>query len=160
LDAIILSYDYCEDGTCVTSLSPEDAFDYSAAGTLFKPGTQRPPVEPTLFGTTSGGTEVDEAVATLGFFDANATTAIPGAFGFVSLGDGGRISFNLKQGFDPAGLYLYIGEVGDNGEVASGVSSVSDSPASAVPEPGTMAFVSVALGGLVIVGRRVKFARA
>jgi hypothetical protein len=50
--------------------------------------------------------------------------------------------------------------VGDNGEVASGVSSVSDSAASAVPEPGTVAFVSVALGGLVIVGRRVKFARA
>jgi len=113
-------------------------FDFSPAGTLFTPGAQRAPVDPKLFGTDPGGSTVDNAVATLGLFDANSTTAIPGAFGFVSMGDGGVLSFNLTGPVSTSGLFLYVGEVGDNGEVAAGNIFVSDRAVSDVPEPSSL----------------------
>jgi hypothetical protein len=154
LDAIILSYDLCEDAACVTGLNGLQVFDYSPTGVLFRPGSQSAPANATLFGTT--GTQVDFDVATLGSFDANSTIVIPGAFGFVSLGTGGQIIFNLTDPVLTEGLYLYVGEVGDNGEVAGSLSTVSDTLASEVPEPDTMALLAGGVIAISMVVRRAK----
>ena len=79
-------------------------------------------------------------------FDGESTTAIPGAAGFVSLGDNGVISFNLTSALNGSGVYLYIGEVGDNGEVAASSIEVSDRPVS-IPEPSTLGLLGLALLG-------------
>ncbi|MDY6785724.1 MAG: LPXTG cell wall anchor domain-containing protein [Cyanobacteriota bacterium] len=117
-------------------------------GTLFTPGSQRPPVDPEpLFGST--GSRVDNAIATLGNFDANSTTGA-NAFGFLSLGDNGKISFNLTSAVSTIGLlYLYIGEVGDNGEVAAGQIVVSSDPTNpTIAEPSLVLGLGVlSLGG-------------
>jgi hypothetical protein len=138
-------------GHNAAALAGLSVFDFSAAGTVFSPGAQRAPVDPKLFGTNAAGNQVDNAVATLGLFDGNSTTAIPGAFGFVSMGDGGTLGFNLTSPVSPTpGLFLYIGEVGDNGEVAAGTIQVSDERLPPVPEPST--FIVWSLLGSVAVG--------
>jgi hypothetical protein len=148
LDAIILSTTSVDSATEAAGLAGLAGFDYSPTGTFFTPGAQRPPVDPKLFGTGPGGTTVDNSVATLGLFDADATTAIPGAFGYVSMGDGGTLSFNLTSAIPTDGLFLYIGEVGDNGEVAAGNVVVSDQPISPIPEPSAVILFGV--GGALI----------
>ncbi|PZU09863.1 MAG: hypothetical protein DI605_08050 [Sphingomonas sp.] len=90
---------------------------------------------------------VDNAVATLGAFDGVSSTVIP--FGFLSLGDMGSVAFNLTSLTSGAGLYLYIGEVGDNGEVAGSNINVLSTPVSRVPEPATWAMF---IGGFGLVG--------
>ena len=146
LDAIKLSTTSISSALDANALAGLGVFDFSPAGTLFTAGTQRPPVDPALFGTT--GADINNAVATLGSFDANSTTAIPPAFGFVSMGDNGIASFNLTSGVSTTeGLFLYIGEVGDNGEVAAGSITVSDTPVG-VPEPATLLLLGVGLVGL------------
>lgn len=153
LDAIILSTTSCATAACAAGLGGGIAlFDYSTSGTIFNAGTQRPVADPKLFGTDAGGTNVDNAVATLGAFDGNSTTAIPGADGFLSMGDFGKISFNLTSSISTSGLYLYFGEVGDNGEVAG--SSITVSSTRVVPEPTVLALLSVGLLGLGIARRR------
>ena len=66
-------------------------------------------------------------VATLGSFDGNATIFAPFVKGFVSMGDAGVLTFNLTSPIDTTvpnfSLFLYIGEVGDNGETAGGASN-------------------------------------
>ncbi len=134
LDAIALSEVHISDAGGVGTLAPLAVFDSSPAGTLFTPGVQRPPVDPKLFGTDVTGNFVDSSVATLGLFDANSTTG-PNANGFVSMGDNGVLSFNLTSAVATFGLFLYIGEVGDNGEVAAGSIEVSDTPVPTPEEP-------------------------
>jgi hypothetical protein len=148
LDAIKLSTTSCADAACVAALAGLPVFNFGT-GTVFAPGVQRAPVDPKLFGTDAAGTDVDDAVATLGSFDANSTTGATAA-GFVSMGDGGVLSFNLTGPVDPAGLFLYIGEVGDNGEVAAGQILVRDTPVPEVPEPSAVLLIGSGLGLLVL----------
>ena len=155
LDAIVLSTSNCANAACVAGLAGLAVFDFSTSGTFFTPGTQRAPSDPKLFGTDASGLNVDDLVATLGAFDGNATTAIPGADGFISMGDNGILSFNLTSLVSTAGLFLYIGEVGDNGEVAAGTIEVSDRPVG-VPEPGTLALLGIGLVGMGLARRRKK----
>ena len=156
LDAIKLSTTDCATAACAAGLAGLAVFNFPG-GTIFAPGVQRVPTDPKLFGTGATGTTVDNTVATLGVFDGESTTAIPGAFGFLSMGDGGLLSFNLTAPVDPAGLHLYIGEVGDNGEVAAGSVVVRDTPVG-VPEPSStlflLGFAAAGLGGFAWWRRR------
>jgi PEP-CTERM motif len=148
LDAIVLSSTLISNATQVGTLPRTGVFDFGTS--VFVPGTQRPPTDPALFGTSGG--HVDNVVATLDAFDGNSTTG-PGAFGFVSLGDGGMLSENLTTPLTTGGhLYLYIGEVGNNGEVAA--SSITVSSERVVPEPTSIAVLSIGLGGLGWLRRR------
>ncbi|MEP6600589.1 MAG: PEP-CTERM sorting domain-containing protein [Nitrospirota bacterium] len=88
-------------------------------------------------------------MATLGFFDANSITDAT-ANGFVSLGDGGTVTFNLTSAVDPAGKFLYFGEVGGNGETISGNITVSDQQGPTVPEPATILLFGTGLAGAIL----------
>ena len=149
LDAIKLSNTRVSDAIAAASLVGLNVFNFTPTGTFFVPGVQRPPTDPKLFGTTATGTHIDNAVATLGVFDANATPAIPGTDGFVSLGDNGKVGFNLTSSVSSSGLYLYLGEVDDNGEIAVSSITVSDQPIN-VPEPSSMlSFIVLGILGAV-----------
>lgn len=148
LDAIKLSSDFCTTAACAAAATGLNVFNFGA-GVLFTPGTQRAPTDPKLFGTGPGGNTVDNAVATLGLFDGFSSTVTPD--GFLSLGDNGTIAFNLSSLLSGTGLYLYLGEVGDNGEVAG--SSITVSP-NAVPEPATWLMLILGFGTLGSAMRR------
>lgn len=138
LDAIYFSATDCADAACAQGAAITPLLDYT--NTLFTAGAQRAPADPALFGSNASLT-VDNAVATLGAFDGESTTGAT-AFGFLSMGDNGVLSINFFGATDVSALRLYIGEVGDNGEVAA--SSITLSP-NRVPEPGTLALMAAAL---------------
>lgn len=154
LDAVKLSTTDCATAACAASAVGLSVFDF-VSGTFFVPGAQRAPVDPKLFGTDASGAAVDDAVATLGAFDGESSTLTP--FGFLSLGDNGRISFNFTSAVSTAGLFLYFGEVGNNGEVAASSITVNENR---VPEPGTLALAGLALAGLAGGRRRGRQAAA
>ncbi|MEI6256211.1 MAG: fibronectin type III domain-containing protein [Planctomycetota bacterium] len=121
LDAVKLSTLLATAATQIEALSGLPVFDFSVSGTTLAVGTQRPTTNPNEIGQfqgTSGGV-IDNTIATLGSFDSNSVTG-PSSRGFVSLGDSGAITFTFAQPVVVTGpLYLYIGEVGANGELAA-----------------------------------------
>ena len=150
LDAIKLSTTNCSDAACAAAAVGLSVFNFTT-GTLFSPGTQRAPADAKLFGTDGTGAAVDNAVATLGLFDGESSTVTPD--GFLSMGDNGAIDFNLTAVVSTAGLFLYIGEVGDNGEVAAGSIVVRDTP-TGLPEPSGLALFALAAAGVASRRRR------
>jgi len=153
LDAIKLSTTNCATATCVASAAGLNVFNF-ASGVVFTPGTQRAPADAKLFGTGPSGTTLDNSVATLGDFDGVSSTVTP--FGFLSLGDGGSIAFNLTSLTSGTGLFLYIGEVGDNGEVAGSNINVLSDPVPSAPEPATWAMM---VGGFGLIGSAMRRSR-
>lgn len=139
LDAIKLSTTACATAACVAGLAGLNVFNFSGAGVVFTPGTQRAPTDPALFGTAGG--LVNNSVATLGAFDGDSSTTFPD--GFLSLGDNGSILFNLTSPVKLQNLWLYIGEVGNNGEVAASTISIFSN---GVPEPSTWAMMILGIG--------------
>ncbi|MCX5661185.1 MAG: PEP-CTERM sorting domain-containing protein, partial [Planctomycetota bacterium] len=85
-------------------------------------------------------------------------TTGPTATGFLSLGFGGKIGFNLTSAISNANpIYLYIGEVGDNGEVAAGNITVSDVVTTVpVPAAGMMGLVTMGVAAAAGAFRRRK----
>ena len=150
LDAIKLSSVNCADAACAKAAAGLSVFNF-LSGVAFTPGTQRATADPKLFGTDGSGSAIDNLVATLADFDGESTTAIPGAFGFMSMGDDGFLNFDLSSAVSTAGLYLYIGEVGDNGEAAASEILVRNSRF--IPEPGSIALLSLALLGMLAARR-------
>jgi hypothetical protein len=142
-DAIKLSTTDCATAACAAAAPGMSVFDF-VSGVFFSPGAQRSPVDAKLFGTGPGGNTVDNSVARLGLFDGVSTTG-PGAAGFFSMGDGGSVAFNLTSATSTTGLFMYVGEVGDNGEVAGSSFRLLQNP---VPEPETYALM---LAGLAVV---------
>lgn len=151
LDAIKISTVNCATAACAASAVSLSVFNFTT-GVVFSPGTQRAPADPKLFGTGPTGNTVDNSVATLGAFDGVANTAIPN--GFISLGDNGSIVFNLNAAMSGAGLYLYIGEVGDNGEVAGSNINTLANPVQGVPEPATWGMMILGFGAIGTTMRR------
>jgi hypothetical protein len=137
LDAIMLSNSFVSTASDAKRLLALPLFDFTPAGAIFDQGRQRPPTDPKLFGTDVRGNHVDAAVARLDLFDGKGMRLMSNS-GFVSLGDRGTISFNLTASVSLNSLFLYIGEVGDNGEVAAGEILISDIPVKSASETPTM----------------------
>lgn len=152
LDAIKLSTTNCADAACAQAASAIGVFDF-ISGVVYNPGTQRAPADAKLFGTGPAGNTVDDAVATLAAFDAVSSTGAD-ATGFLSLGDNGSIAFNLSALTSTAGLFLYIGEVGDNGEVAGSNIELRRDPVPGIPEPSTYALMLGGIGAIAWLRRR------
>jgi hypothetical protein len=148
LDAIVISTTLISDASQVGTLNRAGTFNFGSS--IFTAGAQTPPTDPALIGTSGG--QLDNSFATLDAFDGNSTTSIPGAFGFISLGIGGELSLNLNSALPTGGpIYLYIGEVGNNGEVAASNVDVSSQR---VPEPFSIAIFSAGLGLTAATRRR------
>lgn len=137
-----------EPAACAAALVSTVGINFASAA--FSPGTQLAPSDPKLFGTNAAGDGLDNAVATLGALDGFASTLSPA--GFISLGVNGSIAFNLLSTVMITGpLFLYIGEVGNNGELAAGGIEVSDSP---IPVPGAIPLFLTGLAAAGIARRR------
>ena len=158
---IKLSTTDCLTAACADGLVGESVFDF-VNNVLFTAGTMdatgAPLNGPCLAGTSGGGCTVDDSIATLGDFDATFNSGTGAHSGFLSLGRNGSIAFNLTMLVslvDP--IFLYIGEVGNNGEALIGAVEISDIP-SAVPVPAAVWLFGTALLGFVGMSRRRKVA--
>ena len=146
LDGVRLSYTNTAVATAVDGLTPAGGgvLDFTPAYTTFTPGFivdagSSPYIAPApgfpnhLWGSTAGG-EVDPS-ATLGSIDAFSTLDPNSATGFMSMGEGGMLQFDFTAPLSTAGLFLYIGEVGDNGELADLEFTVNPASSNTIPEP-------------------------
>lgn len=148
LDAIKLSNVFATTAASASNAASINEFDFNPTGTIFNPGSQRAPQDSKLNGTNGTGLAVDPSFATLNVFDA-----IFFGTGSVTLGDGGSISFNLKNGVSTENLYLYLGEVsGSAGEALNGTLLVSD--VATVPVPGALWLFGSAMLGLSGIRKR------
>ncbi len=161
LAGIKLSLTDCLTAACADALPGLSVFDFDNK-VLFSPGTQDPtgpPLNgPCLAGTSGVGCTLDDSIATLGDFDALYNTATGANSGFLSLGRNGKIAFDLTSMVSLSGpsVYLYLGEVANNGEGLIGAVEISDIPA--VPVPAAFWLFGTALIGFVGMSRRRKIA--
>ncbi|VAW00295.1 hypothetical protein MNBD_ALPHA05-1608 [hydrothermal vent metagenome] len=155
LDAVIISTVDCATAACVAGLASTVVFDY--ASSIFTPGAQSAPADLKFFGTNAAGTAVDDAIATLGAFDAFSDTITPA--GFLSLGVNGSIGFNFAVAISTAApLFLYIGEVGNNGELAAGGIEIFTDPIPEIPIPAALPLFLFGMGALGFKVKRRKTA--
>ncbi len=125
LDAIRLSNQLVTKAADINLATAIDVFDFSPVGTIFTAGSQRIPFDipyTELYGTVNG--YINNGIANLAEFDKG----IPGVDDSVSLGDNGRVSFNLTTPVSTSTqpLYLYVGESANNGETPDGLFSASN----------------------------------
>jgi hypothetical protein len=67
------------------------------------------------------------------------------------MGTTGLLKFNLTSSVSTAGLFLYTGEVGNNGEVASSSVVVRET---SVPEPANLVLLALGFAWIFCSGRR------
>jgi Ca2+-binding RTX toxin-like protein len=109
LDFVKLLNTATVDAASVPGISGEAVFDFGTAGVLFQPGFQRPlkPGDPPELNTnlrgTSGANIYDPNEATLDTMDIN----------LLSLGEGGQVTFLLKNPVSTSGRYFYYADFGD-----------------------------------------------
>jgi len=144
LDAVILSTTYCGDAACVKGITSKIPILSDRA--YYKAGSLIGNVDSKLHGTDATGGAIDHTVATLHLFDAISSTTSPS--GFLSLGSRGEIAINFPSLINLAGMYLYVGEVGDNGEsatfkISTGVKSERKVRQTIGPSGGTIATEAV-----------------
>jgi Ca2+-binding RTX toxin-like protein len=129
LDAIRLSNKLITKAEDIDSATAIDVFDFSPVGTIFTPGTERPTSELNLIGELQGTVNgyVNNGTANLAEFDYLGFSGGTGK-GSVSLGDNGKIGFNLTSTVptDKQPLYLYVAEADNNGETPDGLISASN----------------------------------
>ncbi len=153
LDVVIISSTDCASASCAAALASDVIFDYE--GSIFSPGTQTSPTNPKLFGTNLSGTGVDNSIATLGTLDGVPSVITPN--GFISLGINGSIEFIFVTAIAAsAPLFVYIGEVGANGELAFGSIEIFMDPISDVPIPAALPLFMMGLGALGFKAKRKK----
>jgi PKD repeat protein len=113
LDAINISPIQCTKAADVQAFVPSSSLFYTNSFLIFTPGVIDGS-DTTLFGAFPNNNGIDNGIATLGHFDANATTSA-NAYGFLSLGRGGEISVNCSCPISANNQYLYIGTVSPEG---------------------------------------------
>jgi Ca2+-binding RTX toxin-like protein len=122
LDLIKISPTLVTRASEVEALPSLNVFTFANSNVLFQPGFLQPyrfsdpssANQNRLFGTI--GSEANLPTATLGTLDGIDWSGI----GYISIGEGGRISFNLNEpirfnfnsAIAPTALYLYIGDIG------------------------------------------------
>ncbi len=116
IDSVVLSrskVDSFADYAAFNSMSKLDVFSFTVADTEFVGGTLRPATDDTdLLSTLNGLPNFGRA--TLEVLDSAGTVSSPG---FLSMGDGGSLGLDLTETVSTEEpLYLYIAEVGGNGE--------------------------------------------
>lgn len=116
IDSVVLSrskVDSFADYAAFNSMSKLNVLSFTVADTEFVGGTLRPATDDTDLLSTVNGLP-DFGRATLGLLDSAGTIASPG---FLSMGDGGSLGLDLTETVSTEEpLYLYIAEVGGNGE--------------------------------------------
>ena len=160
LAGIKLSKTDCLTAACADGLVGESVFDF-VNKVLFTAGTRdatgAPLNGPCLAGTSGGGCTFNDSIATLGDFDATFDSGTGAHSGFLSFGRSGSITFDLTSlVLLDSPIYLYVGEVGNNGEALRGTVEISDIPA--VPVPASIWLFGTALIGFVGISRRRKIA--
>ncbi|MBB3021710.1 Ca2+-binding RTX toxin-like protein [Microvirga lupini] len=129
LDFVKIMNTFVADGATVPSTSVENVFDFSSSGVLFQPGFQTPlgPNDPLRWNTnlqgTSGANIYDPSKAPLDHLDDS----------WLSLGEGGQVTFLLKTPVSTVGRYLYFGEASVSD--LSNYVLVSDVPPTTPSEP-------------------------
>ncbi len=127
LDGLALSANNVATAAAAAALAGLNVFDFTPAGTALTPGAEAPPNAAPLFGTLNGN--VNNAVATLGAFDANGVSTGKPA-GFVAIGINGSVTFTFTSPVNVAGgMFLYIAEADDKGAVLSATITVANAAA-------------------------------
>lgn len=135
IDALRISSSFCDNAGCVASAPSTIPVSFSPNNIIFTPGHQVEPSDFAHYGTDTNGFNLNNSIATLEVFDGRHQVLSTQPNGFISIGRGGAIAFNLANPISPDGLYLYIGEVAGNENILVVVSSSSISADRLLPKP-------------------------